>query len=85
MKNVTLSLDDELYARSRVVAAQRKSTVTGLVREYLKSLVEMDERKDRARREIQAMAGGFGGKVGALPSREARNARRLPPLRGVHR
>jgi hypothetical protein len=76
MKNVTISLDDGLYERSRVVAAQRKSTVTGLVREFLQRLADVDEKREQARREIQAMAGSFGGRVGRLPSREERNARR---------
>ena len=76
MKNITLTIDDELYQRSRLLAAQRKTTVTGLVREHLQSLSDVEARRERARREIQAMIGSFGGKVGRLPSREERNARR---------
>lgn len=75
MKNITVSIDDELYERSRVVAARRKTTVTGLVREHLKELSGLEEEKERARREIAAMVGSFGGKVGGMPSREERNAR----------
>lgn len=76
MKNITLTVDDELYEQSRIIAAQRKTTVTGLVRGYLKSLSEADARRERARKEILAMIGTFGGKVGRMPSREERNARR---------
>ena len=76
MKNITLSIDDELYERSRVVAAQRKTSVSGLVREHLRSLSDAEERREQARREIQAMIGRFGGKVGRMPSREERHARR---------
>ncbi len=76
MKNITLTVDDELYEQSRIIAAQRKTTVTGLVRDYLKSLSEADARRERARKEILAMIGTFGGKVGRMPSREERNARR---------
>lgn len=75
MKNVTISLDDDLYERSRIVAAQRKSTVTGLVRDYLRSLSDAEERREQARREILAMVGSFGGRVGRMPSREERHAR----------
>src|SRR5438309_728367 len=32
MKNITLTVEDELYEQSRVVAAQREETVTGLWR-----------------------------------------------------
>lgn len=76
MKNITLSVDDDLYERSRVLAAQRKTTVTGLVREHLQSLADVEERREQARREIQGMIGRFGGKVGRMPSREERHARR---------
>ncbi|HOC01841.1 MAG TPA: DUF6364 family protein [Verrucomicrobiota bacterium] len=75
MKNITLSIDDELYERSRVLAAQRKSSVSGLVRAYLQSLSDAEQRREQARREIRAMIGHFGGKVGRMPSREERNAR----------
>jgi hypothetical protein len=76
VKNLTLSIDDELYERSRVLAAERKTTVTGLVRDYLRNLAGEEDRRKKARREIQEMIGRFGGKVGRMPSREERNARR---------
>lgn len=76
MKNITVSIDDDLYERSRVLAAERKTTVSGLVREYLQSVSNLEARRSEARREIRAMIGKFGGKVGRMPSREERNARR---------
>ena len=76
MKNITLSVEDELYEESRVLAAQRKTTVTGLVREYLQNLSAAEQRRERARREMLKMIGNFDGKVGRMPSREERNARR---------
>lgn len=76
MKNVTVTLDDELYEQSRVLAAQRKTTVTGLVRDYLTSLADAEQRRERARREILGMIGTFDCKIGRMPSREERNARR---------
>ena len=76
MKSITLRIDDDLYERSRVLAAPRKTTVTGLVREHLRSLSDAEARREQARREIQAMIGRFGGKVGRMPSREERHARR---------
>ncbi len=75
MKNITLSVDDELYERSRVIAAERKTTVTGLVREHLEGLTRLQENRTRARKEIREMIGGFGGKVGSMPAREERHAR----------
>lgn len=76
MKNITLSVDDTLYEQSRVIAAQRKTTVTGLVREYLKSLTDGVTRRERARREILKMIGTFDCRIGRMPTREERNARR---------
>ncbi|MCA9165236.1 MAG: ribbon-helix-helix protein, CopG family, partial [Planctomycetales bacterium] len=35
VKNITVSLDDELYRRARVAAAQSDRSVTALVREFL--------------------------------------------------
>ena len=48
MKNITLSIDDALYERSRVLAAQRKSSVSGLVRAYLQSLSDVEQRREQA-------------------------------------
>ena len=35
MKNITVSLDDDLYRKSRVAAAEADTSVTALVREFL--------------------------------------------------
>jgi hypothetical protein len=76
VKNITLSVADDLYEQSRVVAAQHKTTVTGLVREYLQSLSDAERRREQARREILKMIRSFDGKIGRMPTREERNARR---------
>ncbi len=76
MKNVTVSLDEEIYDHSRLIAAQRRTTITGLVRDYLQGLSDQQARQEQARHEILDMIGSFGGKVGRMPSREERNARR---------
>lgn len=38
MKNITLSLDDETYRQARIKAAERGTTVSALVRNYLNAL-----------------------------------------------
>jgi len=75
VKNVTISLEDGLYEQSRVIAAQRKTTVTGLVRCHLEGLSDAEERRERARKEILKMIGTFDCKIGRMPAREERNAR----------
>ena len=76
MKNLTLSLEDRVYEQSRVIAAQRKTTVSGLVREFLSSLSTEEARREKARKDIRQMVGKFRGEVGSMPTREERNVRR---------
>ena len=38
MKNVTISLDDEVYRRARVIAAQRDTSLSAMVKKFLLSL-----------------------------------------------
>lgn len=40
MKNITVTVDDDLYYRARVRAAERRSTVSAMVREFLLRIVE---------------------------------------------
>ena len=49
MKNMTLKIDEAVYDRARVVAARRKTSISGLVREYLNSLVDTEERREARR------------------------------------
>lgn len=75
MKNITLSVDDAVYDQSRVIAAQRQTTVSAMVREYLKSLADQQARQEQARQRMLLMIGQFGGKVGRMPSRQERHER----------
>ena len=38
MKNITVSVPDDVYREARIRAAERGSSVSGLVAEYLRSL-----------------------------------------------
>lgn len=42
MKNITVTVDDDLYHSARVRAAQQRTTVSALVRAFLKRLVADD-------------------------------------------
>ena len=44
MKNITLSVEDNVLAIVRRLAAERNSTVNALVRDYLTSLAAHDNR-----------------------------------------
>jgi hypothetical protein len=58
VKNITVSVDDELYHAARVAAARKKTNVTAVLRSYLAAFVqgkapmlaepgEDEDRKDR--------------------------------------
>ena len=58
MKNITVSLDEEIYRRTRIKAAERHTSVSALVKGFLVELtsagpgargLEREERKLRAR------------------------------------
>lgn len=51
MKNITVTVDEELYHRARVRAAERRTTVSALVRAYLERLVDEEARFDSLLRE----------------------------------
>jgi plasmid stability protein len=42
MKNITVSIPDDVYRQARIRAAERGSSVSALVREYLRSLSERE-------------------------------------------
>lgn len=50
MKNITVTVDDELYRMARVKAAERDTSVSRLVREFLKSLAEGESDFQRRKR-----------------------------------
>jgi plasmid stability protein len=51
MKNITVSVPDDVYRNARIRAAERGSSVSALVAEYLRSLSERET--DFARLEVQ--------------------------------
>jgi hypothetical protein len=75
VKTVNLTIDERTWRAARALAAERDTSVSGLVREALSYLTRTDERREKARKEILQMIGTFDAKVGRMPSREARNAR----------
>lgn len=62
MKNITVSVPDGVYRAARIRAAERGSSVSALVGEYLRSLSEADaefSRLEAQQRQIQAEIGRF--------------------------
>jgi plasmid stability protein len=50
MKNLTVSLDDETYRRARIIAAQRDTSVSALVKQFLTELASGETEFERLRR-----------------------------------
>ncbi len=46
MRNITVSVDDETYRHARTTAAEAGTSVSALVRDYLRSLVHEQRGKD---------------------------------------
>lgn len=62
MKNLTVSLDDEIYRRARVIAAQRDTSVSALVKQFLTKLASGEtefERLKRLEEETRAQITNF--------------------------
>ncbi len=58
MKNITVSVPDDIYREARVRAAERGSSVSALVSEYLRSLTDREVEVSRlAAQQRQVVAG----------------------------
>jgi predicted transcriptional regulator len=51
MKNLTVSLDDETYRRARMIAAQRDTSVSALVKRFLVDLTSGETEFERLKRQ----------------------------------
>ena len=70
-RNITLTLDDELIHKARVLAARRNRSVSALLREELFRLVTEDEAYETAKRAaLERLERGTHLGGGPLPSRD---------------
>jgi len=53
VKNITVSVDDEVYRKARIRAAEAQTSVSALVRDYLIQLAGRDDANARLK-ELQA-------------------------------
>ncbi len=64
MANITVSVPDDVYRAARIRAAERGSSVSGLVTDYLRSLSDRDAefaRLEAQQRRIQDQISSFSG------------------------
>ena len=55
MKNITVSVDDETYRRARIKAAERDTSVSALVRDFLAGLAREETEFERLK-QLEAEA-----------------------------
>lgn len=70
-QNVTLSLDKDLIKKAKILAAQKDTSITGLLSEYFKKAVTQEETYQAAKQKaLQQLEKGysFGGKK--IPRRD---------------
>jgi hypothetical protein len=64
VKNITVTLDDEIYRRARMKAAERDTSVSALVREFLIDLASEGsefQRLERLERALREQITDFDG------------------------
>src|ERR1700733_1351454 len=64
MKNIILSVDENVLTAVRRHAAERNSTVNALVREYLTNLAAHENRASRARARLRQLSKQSQGQLG---------------------
>ena len=83
MKNITVSLDDETYRRARMIAAQRDTSVSALVKQFLLELASGETEAERLKREQLALreqiTASRAGIRPAVPRRDSPPRRMTPP------
>ena len=55
VKNITVSLDDDTYRRARVIAAERGTSVSALVKRFLVGLAHGDDEHEKLKRAEAAL------------------------------
>ncbi len=63
MKNITLAIDDDILERARVVAAEKRTTVNAMVREFLTEVAGREERRDKARAALLELMRNSKGRM----------------------
>lgn len=60
MKNITVSVDDETYRRARIKAAERDTSVSALVKQFLVEIGSTETEAERLKREEVALRAAVG-------------------------
>ncbi len=64
VKNITLSADENVLAEVRRYAAERNSSINALVREFLTSIAERQDRARNARTRLRSLSNRSRARIG---------------------
>ena len=64
MKNITLSVDENVLIAVRRIASERDATVNSLVRDYLTNLAKYEDRAGKARAKLRQLSEQSKGRLG---------------------
>jgi hypothetical protein len=64
-RNITMAIDENLLKKSKKIAVEKNTTLTGLIREYLERLTEQEEFRRQARiAELDSLFCQSNAKIG---------------------
>jgi Family of unknown function (DUF6364) len=63
-KNITLAVEDEVLERVRIVAAENRTTVNAMVREFLTKIADEKEQRAERRRKLLDLIDTSQGDMG---------------------
>jgi len=70
-QNITLSIDKDLIKKVKVMAAQRQTSISGMLSDELRKVIQETEKYQWAkRRAMNNLKKGFHFGGGTMPSRE---------------
>ncbi len=64
MKNITLSVEEEVLQAVRRYANERNSSINRLVRDYLRQIAEREDRAAKARQKLRELSDASTARVG---------------------
>jgi hypothetical protein len=64
MRNLTLSVDDQVLTAVRRYAAEQDTSVNRLVREFLGSIADREQRAKEVRRRFRELSEGSTARIG---------------------
>jgi len=65
MKNITLAVEDEILEQVKLTAAEQRTTVNGMVREFFAAVAAKRHAKDEARQALLKLAREAAGDMGS--------------------